>query len=126
MGAPTVTYTGAEVALLAGIIAGALPSLDDADFEVADLLLDKAMAALPRPMAPGLEAQINRLRTPPPERFWARLSEKIAPGVRFNIIDAALAAHVAPSRAWLLLEQLHGRKPGLRRDGDHHWQIVAC
>jgi len=123
---PSVTYTGTEVALLAGIIAGALPTLDDADFEVADLLLDKAMAALPRPMAPGIEAQIDRLRIPPPERFWARLCEKIAPGVRFNIIDAGLATHVAPSRAWLLLEQLHGRKPNLRRDGDHHWLIVGC
>lgn len=120
---PKVTYSGAEVALLAGIIAGALPSLDDADFEVADLLLDKAMAALPRPIAPELEAQIARLRASPPERFWARLTENIAPGTAFDVIGASVATGVGAARAWLLLEELHGKKAELLRVDDHHWTI---
>ncbi len=123
MGAPSVTYTGTEVALLAGIIAGALPDLDDSDFEVADLLLDKALAALPRPLAPDMEAQIARLRLTPRERFWARLIENVPKGVAFDIIGASVATKVAASRAWLLLEELHGRKPELLRVDDHHWTI---
>lgn len=123
MGTPSVTYTGAEVALLAGIIAGALPSLDDSDFEVADLLLDKAMAALPRPLAPELDAQIARLRLTPRERFWARLTEKIAPGIAFDVIGASVATGIGAARAWLLLEELHGRQPTLLRVDDQHWTI---
>lgn len=120
---PKVTYTGTEVALLAGIIAGALPALDDSDFDVADLLLDKALAALPRPLAPEMEAQIARLRVSPPERFWARLTEKIAPGIAFDVIGASVATGVGASRAWLLLEELHGKKAALLRVDDQHWTI---
>jgi hypothetical protein len=124
MGVPSVTYTGAEVALLAGIIAGALPALDDADFEVADLLLDKAMAALPRPIAPELEEHIARLRVPPVERFRARLFEKIPVGQPFDIIGASLATQVTASRAWLLLEQIKRDEPRLMRVDQHHWVIA--
>lgn len=120
---PKVTYTGTEVALLAGIIAGALPALDDSDFDVADLLLDKALAALPRPLAPDMEAQIARLRVSPPERFWARLTEKVAPGVAFDVIGASVATGIGAARAWLFLEELHGKKAGLLRVDEHHWTI---
>lgn len=123
MGTPSVTYTGTEVALLAGIIAGALPALDDADFEVADLLLDKAMAALPRPVAPELEAQIARLRATPPERFWTRLIENVPAGQAFDVIGAGVATGVTASRAWLFLEELRGKKDRLLRVDDHHWTI---
>jgi hypothetical protein len=62
---PTVTFTGSEVALVAGLIATSLPALDQADFDVADLMLDRALAALPRPLAADVEARIARLRDRP-------------------------------------------------------------
>lgn len=62
---PTVTYTGNEVALVAGIIAASLPALGQADYEVADLMLDRALASLPRPLAADLEERIARLRDRP-------------------------------------------------------------
>lgn len=62
---PTVTYTGMEVVLVTAMIAGSLPDLDQDDYEIADLMLDKAMASLPQPLAPDLEAKIARLRTRP-------------------------------------------------------------
>lgn len=62
---PTVTYTGDEVALVAGLIAAALPSLDQRDFEVADLLLDRALAVMPRPLAVDLAVRIEQLRQRP-------------------------------------------------------------
>jgi hypothetical protein len=123
MATPSVTYTGTEVALLAGIIAGALPALDDADFDVADLLLDKAMAALPRPMSPALAAHIERLRASPAERFWARLTANVPPGAAFDIIAAGVATGVTASRALLLLEELRVKKDRLLRVGRDHWTI---
>src|SRR3546814_1412756 len=90
--ANSVIYAGPEVALLAGILAGALPRLDDEDFEVADMLLEKALAALPHPMPPDLAAKIEHQRMSPTERFWTKLVAKFGPGDLFNIIDAGLAA----------------------------------
>lgn len=63
MSGPSVTFTGEEVAILAAIIATALPALGDDDFEVADLLLDRALAAFPFPVAPDLAERIERLRS---------------------------------------------------------------
>ncbi len=62
---PSVTYTGEEVALVAGFIALALPALGTDDFDVADLLLDRALAAMPQPLAPDLNAMIAHLRQRP-------------------------------------------------------------
>lgn len=62
MTVPSVTYTGTEVALIAGFIARALPVLQPQDYEVADLLLDRALTALPQEVAPDIMAEINRLR----------------------------------------------------------------
>jgi hypothetical protein len=59
---PTVTYTGEEVALVAGFIAAALPTLNQDDFEIADLLLDRALAVMPRPLAVDLATRIEQLR----------------------------------------------------------------
>jgi hypothetical protein len=59
---PSVTYTGEEVALVAGFIAAALPLLGREDFEVADLLLDRALAVMPRPLAVDLATRIEALR----------------------------------------------------------------
>lgn len=59
---PSVTYTGEEVALVAGFITVALPALGPADFEVADLLLERALAAMPKPMSPDLAALVERYR----------------------------------------------------------------
>jgi hypothetical protein len=59
---PSVTFTGTEVALVAGCIAKMLPELDAQDFEVLDLLLERALAALPQPLAPDLQAAIAKLR----------------------------------------------------------------
>lgn len=58
----SVTYTGEEVALVAALIASALPMLDENDFEVADLLLDRALAVMPRPLAVDLATRIELLR----------------------------------------------------------------
>lgn len=62
---PSVTYTGEEVALVAGCIAASLPYLAASDFDVADLLLDKALAAMPQPLSPDLEVRIALLRSGP-------------------------------------------------------------
>lgn len=61
----SVTYTGTEVALVAGCLARALPMLDQNDFDVVDLLLDRALAALPQPLAPDLDVHIAMLRKRP-------------------------------------------------------------
>lgn len=66
---PSVTYTGEEVALVAGFIALCLPVLNQADFDVADLLLDRAIAALPRPLALDLATRIEQLRQRPETRM---------------------------------------------------------
>src|SRR3546814_931054 len=121
--ANSVIYAGPEVALLAGILAGALPRLDDEDFEVADMLLEKALAALPHPMPQDLAAKIEHQRMSPTERFWTKLVAKFGPGDLFNIIDAGLAAGVTSSRAWMLLEELQTRKPTLQRADSHLWVI---
>lgn len=65
MTTPSVTYTGEEVAIVAGLIASGLPSLNDQDFDVADLLLERALAALPRPLSPDLNTRIATLRDRP-------------------------------------------------------------
>jgi hypothetical protein len=62
---PSVTYTGEEVALVAGFIAAALPALGPEDFELADLLLDRALAVMPRPLAVDLALRIEQLRQRP-------------------------------------------------------------
>lgn len=62
---PAVTYTGEEVALIAGFITAALPYLDPADYEVADLLLERALAVLPRPLSPDVAALLERHRRRP-------------------------------------------------------------
>ncbi|MEJ7831362.1 MAG: hypothetical protein WKF79_00470 [Nocardioides sp.] len=62
MTAPSVTYTGGEVAFLAGFIAASLPSLNDQDFDVADLMLDRALGALTQPLAPDIADRIAALR----------------------------------------------------------------
>lgn len=62
---PSVTYTGEEVALVAGFIAAALPALGTEDFELADLLLDRALAVMPRPLAVDLALRIEQLRQRP-------------------------------------------------------------
>lgn len=61
----SVTYTGEEVALVAGMIASCLPVLDQADYEVADLLLERALAVMPRPLNPDLAFRIAKLRQRP-------------------------------------------------------------
>lgn len=65
MTTPSVTFTGDEVALVAGLIASALPGLGPEDFEVADLLLDRALAVMPRPLAVDLATRIEQLRQRP-------------------------------------------------------------
>lgn len=59
---PTVTFTGEEIGLVAGCIAATLPDVDGPDREVLDLLLDRALAVMPRPLSPGLVDRIDRLR----------------------------------------------------------------
>jgi hypothetical protein len=62
---PSVTYTGEEVAILAGVLAGALPKLSGDEFEVADLLLERALASLPEPLSATTMARIERQRRRP-------------------------------------------------------------
>ena len=62
MKTPTVTYTGPEVALLAGCIARTLPLVGTQDYDVLDLMLERALAALPQPLAPDIALLIKRLR----------------------------------------------------------------
>ena len=59
---PRVTYTGSEVGLVAGFIASCLPALSGPDLEVADLMLDRALAAMPQPLSPDLVVRIALLR----------------------------------------------------------------
>ncbi|MBS67280.1 MAG: hypothetical protein Tp170SUR191951_77 [Prokaryotic dsDNA virus sp.] len=125
MAAPTVTFSGAEVALLAGIIAGALPALDESDFDVADLLLDKALAALPRPIAPDLGNKIAHLRIPPLDRFRIAILARFPSGSKFNLIDASIVGKVRPSRAFTLLETLALENGVIQRAGSEHWTIGA-
>lgn len=121
---PRVVYTGEEVAIVAGLIAAALPKMEDEDFDVADLLLDKALAGLPQPLSPDLAEKIEHQRTRPNERFWSALIETIPPGQPFDIIDAGTATGVTFTRAWLTLEALHGKEPRLRRVNSSSWEIV--
>lgn len=58
----SVTYTGEEVALVAGAIASCLPALGQDDFDVLDLLLERALAAMPQPISPDLAIRIAALR----------------------------------------------------------------
>lgn len=58
----SVTFSGEEVGLIAGCIAAALPSLDPADYEVCDLMLERALAALSEPLSPEAAALIERQR----------------------------------------------------------------
>lgn len=120
---PSVTYTGTEVAILAGIIAGTLPTLEDDDWDVADLLLDRALAALPQPLSDDLAAKIERQRVRPADLFWARLIEKIVPGVAFDMIDASAATSLTTTKSWLMLEHLLGKQPRLKRLNSHSWEI---
>lgn len=57
-----VTYTGEEVALVAGCIASALPHLEPDDQIVLDLMLERALAAMGTPLSPALAAIIERRR----------------------------------------------------------------
>ncbi len=59
---PSVTFTGTEVALVAGCIASVLPHLEPADQIVLDLMLERAVAALDGPLSPHLAALIERRR----------------------------------------------------------------
>lgn len=65
MSNPSVTYTGEEVALVAAFITVALPALDPADYEVADLLLERALAAFPAALSPEVAQTVDRYRKRP-------------------------------------------------------------
>jgi hypothetical protein len=62
---PSVTYTGDEVLLLVAMIATSLQQFDRRDYEIADLMLDKALATLHRPLAPDIEAKLAEMRARP-------------------------------------------------------------
>lgn len=62
MTVPSVTFTGTEVVLVAGLIARSLRVLQPDDREVCELLLDRALAALPWQVSPDIMVEINRLR----------------------------------------------------------------
>jgi hypothetical protein len=68
VGSPSVIFTGAEVALVAGALAAVMPALSEDDFQVVDILLDRALAALPRPLPLDLAVMIARLRDSRPGR----------------------------------------------------------
>ena len=123
MDQPSVTYTGQEVAIIAGLIAGSMPDLYGDDFMVAENLLDKALSALPRPLSPDIEAMIERMRAQPLDRFWRRLTDAMTPGQPFNIISASFAGQCRPSAAHTMLELLAQTKSDLRRVDDHLWTI---
>jgi hypothetical protein len=57
----SVTYTGHEVAHLVGVIAKALPSAGR-DFDLYDLMLEKALAGLSGPLDAEVWAAIDGLR----------------------------------------------------------------
>lgn len=68
MSTPSVTYTGSEVALVAALIASGLPSLNESDFDVADLMLERALGAMPS-LSPDNAARIAALRERPHTRM---------------------------------------------------------
>jgi hypothetical protein len=63
-----VVFEGEEVGRVAGFIARALPLLDGDEFELADLMLDKALAGMDGRIAPDLQVALDKLRTPPAAR----------------------------------------------------------
>jgi hypothetical protein len=63
-----VTFEGEEVARVTGFIARALPMLDGDEFELADLMLDKALAGMGGRIAPDLQAILDDLRKRPESR----------------------------------------------------------
>lgn len=64
-----VLFEGEEVARVAGFIARALPFLTGDEFELADLMLEKALAGMEGRIAQDLQDVIDRLRVPPALRF---------------------------------------------------------
>lgn len=57
-----VTFTGEEVAILAACLCSVLPHVNEADFEVVDLMLDRALAALPGAVSPATHELIEKRR----------------------------------------------------------------
>lgn len=58
----SVTYTGEEVAFVVACLLRILPALSGDDLEVADLMLDKALSAMPLPLAPDIQKRVDRAR----------------------------------------------------------------
>lgn len=62
MTGPSVTFTGSEVSLVIGVLAAALPKMCPDDYEVADLMIDRAVASIGCALAPDIQARIAELR----------------------------------------------------------------
>lgn len=59
---PSVTFTGEEVCLIAGLLTNSLRQLSGPDYEVADLMLDKALAAFPDRLGGEVMDAVNAAR----------------------------------------------------------------
>lgn len=119
---PTVTFTGAEVALLAGLVCGTLHMMEGDDFEVADFLLERMLAALPRPMSPELVAIVEAKRLRPIDRFQKRIAAFVGPLGKFGVIDAAVIAKVSPASALSFLKELAGMERA-REHSPNQWTL---
>lgn len=122
----SVTYTGTEVGFIVGALVRVLPTADDRDFEVLDLMLERALAVMPRPLAPDLAASIAAGRVPPLDRFWVALTARIQPGAAFCVIEAALATSTTTGAAFIFLERLCANDRSIVRVGDQHWKIMGA
>lgn len=123
---PSVTFTGTEVALLAGVIARALSVLDEEDFDVVDLMLERTLAAMPQPVSPELMKAIEARRVAPLDRYW---NVAIIMGSyldRFTDEDFGKFAGIKPSAAFLVLLRLAETRPELKHHPRGGWQIVEA
>lgn len=118
----SVTYTGPEVAFVIGALASVLPSLNEADYDVADLLIERALSGLDRPLPADLAERVAQLRTPPLGRFLKAVERTFGPGVEFDALHAAMVAHVSTGDAFLFLERLAVARRGIVRRGQS-WAV---
>jgi hypothetical protein len=122
MGERDLILSGVEVRFVCAALACALPTLDETDYEVADMIVEKALAALPE-ISADERAAIEAKRVPPAERFWNRLLQVMVRGVPFDMADAAVLTQTRPSLVVLYLPRLQETKRELRRVNPDLWLI---
>lgn len=68
MTAPSVTYTGVEIGLLAGALIVVLPDLAGNDYEIVDLMIDRALACRGADLGDDIKALVAAARAKGPAK----------------------------------------------------------